>query len=88
MNRGIPQSECGLDEPGVGERLGKVADVRVRGGVHLLGIETERCRKLHELSEAIRRLGNPTALRKCLHAQNAHGRNAPSVPGRPSRPGG
>jgi hypothetical protein len=56
---GVSERECGLDERGVGERLGIVAEVIEAGGVHLFGEETERRGELYERREPV--VGIPTA---------------------------
>ncbi|HEY7137730.1 MAG TPA: hypothetical protein VIB48_21935 [Acidimicrobiia bacterium] len=44
----------------MGERLRMVPEVRVRRGIHLLGVEAERRRELDERAEALDRLGHPS----------------------------
>jgi hypothetical protein len=85
---GVADGQGGLDECGVGESLGVVAEVAVASGVDLLGQEAERVGELQEVGEQLGRLVDAAVLARAWTSQNEQGRKAPSVPGRPSWPGG
>ena len=83
--RGRASAAC--TSAGVGERLRVVAEMLAGRGINLLGVQTERRREPHERVEAFAASSTrPDAASACT-SQNAHGRNAPSPPGRPSRSG-
>jgi len=52
---GVADGQGGLDECGVGEGLGVVAEVAVASGVDLLGQEAERVGEVEEVGEQLGR---------------------------------
>lgn len=51
--RRVPEGEGGLHEPGVGQRLGVVAQVTGGGGIELLREEAERASEMERVGEKL-----------------------------------
>jgi hypothetical protein len=74
----VADRQGGLDECGVGEGLGVVAEVTLVLGVDLLGQEAERVDEFQEVGEQLGRLVDPAGAGEGLDQPERRGK-APSV---------